>query len=36
MIRYWKFDKLGWKPTTRIEKGIKNFVEWYREYHKIK
>jgi len=31
-----KLRKLGWKPTTRIEKGIKNFVEWYREYHKIK
>jgi len=31
-----KLRKLGWKPTTRIEKGIKNFVEWYREYYKIK
>ncbi len=31
-----KLRKLGWKPTTRIEKGIKNFVEWYREYHKNK
>jgi UDP-glucuronate 4-epimerase len=30
-----KLKKLGWKPTTRIEKGIKNFVEWYREYYKI-
>ncbi len=30
-----KLRKLGWKPTTRIEKGIKNFVEWYREYYKI-
>src|SRR3989344_6018153 len=26
-----KLKKLGWKPTTRIEKGIKNFVEWYNE-----
>ena len=27
--------KLGWKPTTRIEKGIKNFVEWYKEYFEV-
>lgn len=30
-----KLRKLGWKPTTRIEKGIKNFVEWYKKYYKI-
>lgn len=30
-----KLRKLGWKPTTRIDKGIKNFVEWYRGYYKI-
>ena len=30
-----KLKKLGWKPTTRIEKGIADFVEWYREYYKI-
>jgi UDP-glucuronate 4-epimerase len=30
-----KLRKLGWKPTTRIEKGIKNFVEWYKMYYKI-
>ena len=28
-----KLRKLGWKPTTRIEKGIKNFVAWYKEYY---
>ncbi|MEP7162680.1 MAG: GDP-mannose 4,6-dehydratase, partial [Candidatus Moraniibacteriota bacterium] len=28
-----KLRKLGWKPTTRIEKGIKNFVEWYKGYY---
>lgn len=27
-----KIKKLGWKPTTRIEQGIKNFVEWYLWY----
>ncbi|MDO8566211.1 MAG: SDR family NAD(P)-dependent oxidoreductase [Candidatus Moranbacteria bacterium] len=30
-----KLRKLGWKPTTRIDKGIKNFVLWYREYYKV-
>ena len=30
-----KLRKLGWKPTMRIEKGIKNFVEWYKEYYKV-
>lgn len=28
-----KLRKLGWKPTTRIEVGIKNFVEWYKDYY---
>ncbi len=31
-----KLRKLGWKPTTRIEKGIKNFVGWYKEYYKVR
>jgi UDP-glucuronate 4-epimerase len=30
-----KLRKIGWKPTTRIEEGIKNFVDWYKEYYKI-
>lgn len=30
-----KLRKLGWKPTTRIEEGIKNFVNWYKEYYKV-
>jgi UDP-glucuronate 4-epimerase len=30
-----KLRKLGWKPTTRIDKGIRNFVEWYRAYYKV-
>lgn len=29
-----KLRALGWAPSTRIEEGIKNFVEWYREYYK--
>lgn len=31
-----KLRKLGWAPTTRIEEGIKNFVDWYKEYYKVK
>ncbi|MBP9728286.1 MAG: SDR family NAD(P)-dependent oxidoreductase [Candidatus Moranbacteria bacterium] len=30
-----RLRKLGWKPTTRIKQGIKNFVDWYCEYYKI-
>lgn len=30
-----KLRKLGWKPTTRIEVGIKNFIAWYKEYYKV-
>lgn len=30
-----KLRKLGWKPTTRIDVGIKNFVDWYKNYFKI-
>jgi UDP-glucuronate 4-epimerase len=30
-----KLRKLGWKPTTRINVGIKNFVDWYKGYHKV-
>jgi len=30
-----KLRQMGWKPTTRIDKGIKNFVEWYREYYGV-
>lgn len=30
-----KLRKLGWKPTTRIEQGVKNFVEWYKTYYKL-
>lgn len=31
-----KLKKLGWKPTTRIDEGIRNFVVWYKEYYKVK
>ena len=25
--------KLGYNPSTSIEKGVKNFVEWYKKYN---
>lgn len=28
-----KLRKLGWQPTTRIDTGVKNFVEWYKKYY---
>lgn len=24
-----KIEKLGWKPKTRFEEGIKKTIEWY-------
>lgn len=30
-----KLRMLGWAPTTRIDVGIKNFVDWYREYYQV-
>jgi len=26
---------LDFDPKTKIEKGVKNFIEWYKEYYKI-
>ncbi|HBO16911.1 MAG: NAD-dependent epimerase/dehydratase family protein [Candidatus Moranbacteria bacterium GW2011_GWE2_35_2-] len=31
-----KLRKLGWQPTTKIEKGIEKFVDWYQEYYKVR
>lgn len=28
--------KLGYRPKTSIENGVKRFVDWYREYHGVK
>lgn len=30
-----RLRRLGWKPTTRIDVGIKRFVDWYREYFRV-
>jgi len=27
-------NDVGFKPETSIQEGIKNFVDWYREYYK--
>lgn len=27
-------EKIGYEPTTTIEQGIANFIQWYREYYK--
>ena len=26
---------LGWAPTTDLDTGLRNFVQWYREYYKL-
>ena len=26
----------GYKPKTQVYEGIKKFIQWYKEYHKIK
>ena len=28
-------NDVGFKPNTRIEDGIANFVKWYRDYYKV-
>ena len=28
--------KIGYKPNTNPEIGIKKFIKWYKDYYKIK
>lgn len=28
-------EDVGFKPDTPVEKGVKNFVDWYRGYYKV-
>ena len=28
-------DWVGFRPSTSIEAGISNFVEWYKDYYKF-
>jgi UDP-glucuronate 4-epimerase len=30
-----KIQSLGYQPKTNIDKGIKNFIKWYRDYYKV-
>ena len=30
-----KIKKIGFKPKTKLHDGIKKFVLWYKDYHKI-
>jgi len=27
---------VNFKPTTSIEKGVSNFIDWYLEYYKVR
>jgi len=28
-------NDVGYKPDTSVEDGVRNFVEWYREYYEV-
>ena len=28
-------EDVGYKPDTPIEEGIKNFIDWYRDYYQV-
>jgi len=28
-------NDMGYKPDTTVEEGLKNFVEWYKDYYKV-
>lgn len=30
-----KLRSLGWKPTTSIKDGVKNFTDWYKSYYGV-
>jgi UDP-glucuronate 4-epimerase len=30
-----KIRSLGYKPKTNIDKGIAEFIRWYREYYRV-
>ncbi|QET67034.1 NAD-dependent epimerase [Citrobacter werkmanii] len=29
------YDVIGFKPTTTVKDGVKNFVDWYRVFYKV-
>lgn len=30
------YDIVGFKPQTTVKEGVKNFVDWYKEYYKVR
>jgi len=28
-------ELFGWEPEIKLEDGLKEFVEWYRQYHEL-
>jgi UDP-glucuronate 4-epimerase len=29
------YDVVGFKPQTSVKDGVKNFVDWYRNFYKV-
>ena len=29
------YDVIGYKPTTTVKDGVKNFVDWYRDFYNV-
>lgn len=29
------FKAIGFKPQTGVEEGVKNFVDWYRDFYRV-
>jgi UDP-glucuronate 4-epimerase len=29
------YDVIGFKPQTSVKDGVKNFVDWYRNFYKV-
>ena len=29
------FDVIGFKPQTTVKDGVKNFVDWYRNFYNV-
>ena len=29
-------NKIGYKPSTPVKEGVGKFIDWYKEYYKVK
>ena len=29
------YEVIGFKPETTVNDGVKNFVDWYRDFYKV-